>query len=446
MSLTHLPYELLLHIVAYVRQCDILDFSQTCRKLRCVSYERVQRYRELERKYSTFTVEAASAPKQLLQVCNDPDIALYLKSLDFRLGCPVYYGPASIHGRQPFWTSSWTREGRTKEWEMRQYSIKALFESPIFPDEHVLKVWIERFELTLETLFIGVEYRLLASLLLTICRDLRKFSLSCFGPIGVPLLGFVLLRNEEGSFNTLSKLSTFTISRNDSCSCMWIDYLARFMALPSLRHIEAVGASCEVLPAGLIAPGSSHVTKISLINCKVSAHVVSALLNTVRALNSFRYEAKIWHDEDHDSIIKSLRGCAADTLEELVMYSQRGRELTDHSILLMKGFKALRVLGLASRLVMHPNVQRTFWDALPTTVETLILYVDMNSVVCEGIHCEHENLNLYEDIGSFLKRMYLNSNMAEYQDAASRCASQAYLCRKITLQSFLGQREQEKKS
>ena len=94
MSASDLPNEILLMIVAAVRQCDIIQFSQTCRKFQDLC----------EAEGTTVSKDGGDSTLRLLLTvprlftCSsscavDPDIRLFPKSLDCSAMCTRTVGP-----------------------------------------------------------------------------------------------------------------------------------------------------------------------------------------------------------------------------------------------------------------------------------------------------------------------------------------------------------------
>lgn len=401
MSLTNLPNELLLQIVAEVWLLDILNFSQTCRMFRSISYHRVQQYMKM----AVRSIDVTTALAMFLQICDNPAIALFPKRLECHRRCLKTINPSKYYATY-----------RPIEYGE---SIKApLLESIGSFNDSRTDDWVEEL-----TRYRRMPCKPVTPLILASLRDLRTLVVGCFCAIDLPLLNELVDRavgdTDAGvEERPLSKLATIKIAPTLLCPNMGMEYLLHFfMPLPSLRHIEAIDIDWKVPPILRVNPGSSRVTTVSLVDSMVAAQVISTFLTTINSLKCFTYEAKFWDDEQPGGIIETLHTHASETLENLTLYARKGREWSLLSLRLPNKFQKLKSLGLAARRVIDPNVQRYSWS-LPTTVKTLCLYADSD---------DNE------------RWLYFVKEIDRLQQADSRFASRSDALSIMPLKTFSGQ-------
>lgn len=419
MCATDLPDELLLEIVAVVSQCDVIQFSQTCRKFQMVAKQKVQQYRKMEEEYSWCTLDKSKALQILLELCSNPDMAHFPKSLDCSAMCRSRTDPNDYLMAHGMINSTIIQEDKRKE---HCGNIRAALSSIGYLKSPWLPIWTEHFMHKYET-----SYRPVMPLLLACFRNLRTISVPCFCAIDNPLL-FELIdaaTNEsdpEAGAGALSRLSTVILAPYGGCQTTGMIYLIKFLALPLLRHVKAVGVTWEPPDSIRLNPRSSGVTSISLLNSRVSAQTVSRFLENTYALESFTYEARIWEDDHFYPVLKTLISYVPETLSHLTMYSRTGKEMSFYALDLMKKLKKLHTLGLAQRWVIDTSIQRYFWNSIPTTVETLALYADVDT---------------------FGDGKALVGEMDRVQEVAKKAASWDFTLSKVTLDAFSGQAKPE---
>lgn len=258
-------------------------------------------------------------------------------------------------------------------------NIRAALSSIGYLESPWLHRWTEQFIRKYET-----SYSPVMPLLLGFVRNLRTISVPSFYAIDFPIFRDLIDEatresNSEAEGGALSKLSTAIPTPCGSCQTTGMGYLIKFMALPSLRHVKAIGVTWELQELIRLKPRSSSLTSVSLLNSRVSDGTVSRLLENTYALKSFTYEAKIWDDCHYYPIIKTLSNHVSETLNHLTMYSRTGKDMSFYSLGLMDKLKKLQTLGLVQRWVMDTNIQRYFWSSILKAVKDLGLYADVDT-------------------------------------------------------------------
>ena len=81
MSLLNVPEELLCSVLEHVPDTDLVNVSQTSRRLRRIAYPRAEAYRALQRRYRTYAVQPGFEVGRLLQACTEDAVSVHAKHL-----------------------------------------------------------------------------------------------------------------------------------------------------------------------------------------------------------------------------------------------------------------------------------------------------------------------------------------------------------------------------
>ena len=356
-QLSDLPNEIILLILPLVLPDYIENFSGACTKHYSLAAAELKKHRALKREHTVYefpNFRLRGVSRLLDKVLREPRIAFYVREI-------------TLSGWGPKWDSD-PDSDVFSPWSVGFPMRLDEALSPVVPEEDIRWGW--KCEIPL-----GSEDHVL-SLLFFLLPNLSKLRLEGFGSERAKLHDTLdRIARTESPNPPLSSL------RHVDLLCAWDVRGARmlrlFTALPSIRsiHVERLGnhVSYSDLSITELAPQSSKLEELTLLNCQISFESLEYILTGLNALRSFTFVATKYLDF-HSTWFRDALFAVAPKLESLTLLT---RDEKRNVIADLRIFKSLRNLHTETQLLLDYFLihldEASLAKALPPNLQTLTL-------------------------------------------------------------------------